>query len=105
LNHSLVITNTTNIFADYRVHVRASTKSVRKDSIIARISIVLPTNYPPHFSQELEEIKIEVGSKSFNYTLPQIIDYNNHEVDIDVTELPQFVKFDSEGKNLTFEEV
>lgn len=61
-------------------------------------------NHPPMFDGDLKSLKIDLNSANpfLRYTLPEIVDYNFHTFEVNVTEIPEFGKFDPETNTFTF---
>ena len=76
-------------------------------SITARLTIKEGINHPPMFDGDLKALKIDLNTvyPYLQYTLPEIVDHNDHQVVMKVDDVPEFGKFDRETNTFTFQQI
>lgn len=59
------------------------------------------------FVQELKSLKLDLNSANpyLKYSLPDIVDYNNHTFEVAVSDIPKFGKFNSDTKTFMFNQL
>ena len=64
-------------------------------------------NHPPMFVGELKSLKLDLNSANpyLKYSLPDIVDYNNHTFEVLVSEIPKFGEFNSETNTFIFNQL
>ena len=102
---NLLIWKTSVPLTNYWIHIQASSGlNATVSSITARLTIVEGINYPPKFDGELTNLRIDLNSANpyLRYSLPEIVDINNHTFELIITDIPKFGHFENETNTFTF---